>query len=204
MILTIQDFQKAYPYLWNAINEARIQSGSNKLDEEYSPLFSIPIRMPDASLADNCLAKNEQTILGQAKLNKIIEIVKSEPNMLRWSDLLYYPNNPRGLYSDRYKANKPKTHKKKEDKMARKNIVNGEIIADVFPANAPDNNSFIAKNRVTNEDLTNQINNQKKLKYAFDNKGVLRGRTKDDGSITWRVVKEKFVKPDEPVTEENA
>ena len=200
MILNITDFQKAYPHLWKAINEARIQSGSNKIDEEYSPYFSIPIRMPDASLADNCLAKKEQTKLGQAQLNKIIEIVKSEPNMLRWSDLLYYPNNPRGLYSDRYKANKPKTKKKEDNKMARQNVVNGEIIAVV----ETDANAFIAKNRETGEDLTQVINNQKKLKYAFDNAGVLRGRTKEDGSIVWRVVKEKFVKPDEPTTEETA
>ena len=201
MILTISDFQKAYPHLWKAINEARIQSGSNKIDEEYSPYFSIPIRMPDASLADNCLAKNEQTILGQAKLNKIIEIVKSEPNMLRWSDLLYYPNDPRGLYSDRYKANKTKIHKKKEDnKMARANVINGEIIALV----ETDADAFIAKNRETGEDLTEAIGNQKKLKYAFDNAGVLRGRTKEDGSIVWRVVKEKFVRNDEPATDETA
>ena len=199
MILTIQDFQKAYPKLWNAINEARIQSGSTKLDEEYSPLFSIPIRMPDASLADNCLTKNAE--LGKIQLNKIIEIVKSEPNMFRWSDLLYYKDNPRGLYSDRYKANKPKTHKKKEDsKMARQNVINGEIIA-LVEQNAT---LFIAKNRETGEDVTEQINNQKKLKYAFDNKGVLRGRTKEDGTITWRVVKEKFVAPEEPASEENA
>jgi len=199
MILTLQDFQKAYPHLWVAINEARIQSGSTKLDEEYSPHFSIPIRMPDATLADNFLAKKEKTNLGQVQLNKIIAIVKSEPNMFRWSDLLYYQNNPRGLYTDRYKENKPKTkHKKEENRMGRPNVINGEIIATV----ETEADAFIAKNRETGEDLTQVINNQKKLKYAFDNAGVLRGRTKEDGSIVWRVVKEKFVKPDEPAAEE--
>jgi len=200
MSIPIKDFQKAYPYLWEAINEARIESGSNKLDEEYSPYFSIPIKLPDASLADNFLAKNKKGDLGQAKLDKIIEIVKSEPNMFRWSDHLYYQNNPRGLYSDRYKTNKSKHKNKEENTMARKNVITGEMIALV----ETDANSFIAKNRDTGEDLTESINNQKKLKYAWENKGVLRGRTKEDGTIIWRVVKEKFVREDEPTINEIA
>jgi len=199
-ILRILDFQKVYPRLWNNINEIRIQTGSNTLDKDYSEYFAIPIRMYDASLAESFLEKkdkidlyNPKEVLGYSNLQKIINAVTSEPNMLRWLDILYYPNNPKGLYSDRYnielKIKKPKKQIIKEPAMANvRNKVEGELIVNVSK-NA--DGTFTALDEAgSSYDI-----NQKKLKYAFENKGVVRGRKNASGEIVWRVVKEKYVTP---------
>jgi len=200
-IIKISDFQKVYPLLWNKINEIRIQTGSNTLDKDYSEHSVIPIRMYDASLAESFLKKkdkiniydNLKEVLGYTNLQKIITAVSSERNMLRWLDVIYYSNNPKGEYLDRYNAElkikKPKQHTAKEFKMANaKNKIEGEIITFI---------SKIADNTFTTADATGiSYNiNQKKLKYAFENKGVIRGRKTVSGEIIWRVVKEKYITP---------
>jgi len=203
MILAIKDFQIAYPYLWKAINEVRIESGSNGLDKDYPTQYSIPIKMHDAALADRFLEKQSNdeiketpnpVILGYNQLQKIIEVVKTEANMARWLDKLYYKDNPKGLYSDRYKAKKKPKTKKEVEEMARKNVITGEVIAYVTK---DDNDIFKVFNRENDEEITEQVKNQKKLKYAFDNKGCIRGRTRADGTTLWRAVKERFVREDE-------
>ena len=197
-IVRIAEFQKVYPKLWDKINEVREQTGSNALDKDYSEHFTIPIRMYDAALAEAFLEKeiedhnNPKEVLGFINLQKILNAVSSEPNMSRWLDILYYPNNPKGLYSDRYNAElKIKKHNKKEPTMAKvRNQVEGEIIVNV----SVDANSFLATG-VDGTDYTNEIN-QKKLKYAWTNKGVIRGSKNANDEIVWRVVKEKYVTPE--------
>jgi len=71
-------------------------------------------------------------------------------------------------------------------------IVNVEKIVDAETTKA----TFTAVG-LDGTDYTAEIN-QKKLKYAFENKGVVRGRTNAAGERVWRVVKQKFIK-DEPV-----
>ena len=201
-IVRIAEFQKVYPKLWDKINEVREETGSNALDKEYSEHLSIPIRMYDAALAEAFLEKEivdhyyPKEVLGFINLQKILKAVSSEPNVSKWLDILYYPNNPKGLYSDRYNAElKIKKPNKKEPTMAKvRNQVVGEIIAEV----SVDANSFLATG-VDGTDYTNEIN-QKKLKYAWTNKGVIRGRKNANDEIVWRVVKEKYVTPDK-VTE---
>lgn len=197
-IIRILEFQKVYPRLWNKINEVREKTGSNSLDKDYSEYMSVPIRMYDAALAESFLEKqivdyyNPKEVLGFVNLQKILNAVSSEPDMNRWLDILYYPNNPKGLYTDRYnkelkiKIQKPKN---KEPKMAKvRNQVEGEIIVHV---SSTDTNSFVAI-ATDGTDYTNEIN-QKKLKYAWTNNGVVRGRKNANGEIVWRVVKEKYI-----------
>ena len=205
-IVRISDFQKAYPKLWQKINEVREQTGSNSLDKDYSEHFSVPIRMYDAALAESFLTNgtvdlyNPKEVLGYTNLQKILKAVSTEPNMMRWLDILYYPNNPRGLFSDRYNAElkikKKKKQSKKEPAMAKvRNQVDGEIIALVNQSN----DKYFATGN-DGVDYTEQIN-QKKLKYAFTNKGVVRGRKNAAGEIVWRVVKEKYVAVNTDVAE---
>ncbi len=180
-MLRLNDFQRIYPLLWRAINIARVDSGSNRLDKEYDDSISIPIKMSDAMLADNFLAKNEKSSakkLGYSELNKIIDIVKSEPDIFKWSDILYSSSN------------KTINKQKKVNKMPHNNIVTGEIIAIVDKVD----NGFKAYDSTSGEELTTQINNQKKLKYAFNNKGCIRGRQSGTSTVIWRVVKERFVR----------
>ena len=204
LVVKIAEFQKVYPKLFEKINEARIESGSKPIHEEYTEHFIVPIRMYDAALAESFLEKNNkcdnpQLILGFKQTEKILNAVVSEPNMLRWLDILYYPNNPKGLYSDRYNQElKIKKPKQKEPTMAKiRNQVENEIIVNV---NAQ-GETYIAT-LADGTDRTADIS-QKKLKYAFINKGVIRGRALADGTIKWRVVKEKFIiKNEQPVNEQ--
>lgn len=65
---------------------------------------------------------------------------------------------------------------------------------------------FTAKD-IDGKDFTEVVNNQKKMKYAFDNKGVLRGKViKSDNNINiykFRAVKTKFIKSLKPKTLED-
>ena len=202
-IVRITDFQKAYPRLWETINRVRIQSGLQHLNKDYSEYFCVPIRMYDAALAESFLEKESNYLvdpkvtLGYSNLQKILNAVRTEPNMLRWLDILYYPNNPKGLFTDRYKTElkikKTKTIKKEPTMAKIRNKVEGEIIVEVSQGET----SLIAIG-LDGLDYTDQIN-QKKLKYAFENKGVVRGRKNSAGEIVWRVVKEKYIKRPEEV-----
>jgi len=205
-IVRIAEFQKVYPRLWTKINEVREQTGSNALDKDYSEFITVPIRMYDAALAEAFLEKqiidhyNPKEVLGFVNLQKILSAVSSEPNMSRWLDILYYPNNPKGLYSDRYntelKIKKTKKQSKKEPTMAKvRNQVEGEIILNVSLATDADGGTFYKAFDNANVEYTNEIN-QKKLKYAHTNKGVIRGRKNASGDIVWRVVKEKYISID--------
>lgn len=208
-ILRISEFQKVYPKLWDKINETRISTGSEHLLESYEENFAIPIRMFDASLAEGFLERGKEELkseIGYTNLQKILEAVKSEPNMNLWSDIIYYKNNPKGLFSDRYKEeNKTKIKQnKKEPTMAKiRNKVNGEIIVNVnMLTDVEKEKNVYTAHAADGTEYTDQIN-QKKLKYAFDNKGVVRGRLNASGEIVWRVVKEKFIKEDEVNNPEN-
>lgn len=212
-IVKISDFKKVYPNLWKKINEVRIESGNRPIYEEYSDNFSVPIKMYDASLAESYLQKNvnSKEILGYSNLKKIVSAVKNEPNMLRWLDVIYYKNNPRGLYSDRYLTEENNNKKRGKKVMADTNktktvVQNKEVI--LFVSSRLNSDSKVeyfttdeAGNTVTDYDITK---NQKKLKYAYENKGVVRGRFNSDGTITWRVVKEKFVIKNQSVSNDSA
>jgi hypothetical protein len=211
-ILRISEFQKAYPKLWDKINETRIETGSEHLLKSYTEDYAIPIRMYDAALAEGFLEKNNVDepvtslgfkIVGYNNLSKILDAVKTEPNMNLWSDIIYYKDNPKGLFTDRYKENsnfkKSKKQTKKEPTMAKiRNKVDGEIIVNVETiVDAETAKATFTAVGLDGTDYTAEIN-QKKLKYAFENKGVVRGRTNAAGERVWRVVKQKFIK-DEPV-----
>ena len=202
-IVRITDFQKVYPRLWETINRVRIQSGFQHLSKDYSEYFCIPIKMYDAALAESFLEKESNYLidprvaLGYSNLQKILKVVREEPNMFRWLDILYYPNNPKGLFTGQYKTQlkikKTKTIKKESTMAKVRNQVEGEIIVEVVQGE-----TSLTAIGLDGIDYTNQIN-QKKLKYAFENRGVVRGRKNDSGDIVWRVVKEKYIKRPEEV-----
>lgn len=94
-------------------------------------------------------------------------------------------------------------HKEKVTKMAKTKVTNtGELIVFVTAVADPatGKTSYVSKEA----DGTEHAIDQKKLRYAFSNKGVVRGRpTVVEGvtQYTWRVVKEKFVNKVEVSTE---
>lgn len=91
---------------------------------------------------------------------------------------------------------KPKEKEKKKVKKQARNIVDGELIGYVYEKDG----KYVAIAE-DGKDLTSTIDNQAKLKYAFKNKGVVRGRLKEN-TLTWRVVKEKFINVAYPTLEE--
>lgn len=93
-----------------------------------------------------------------------------------------------------YKQNKKEIEDVKTQKA--RNVVDGEIIANV----SKNGEEYVATS-LDGKDLTLTVGNQAKLKYAFDNNGVVRGRLKND-VLVWRVVKEKFVSNPLPTAEE--
>lgn len=201
-IVKISDFKKVYPNLWKKINEVRIESGNRPIYEEYSENFSVPIKMYDASLAESYLKKNvnSKEILGYSNLKKIISAVKNEPNMLRWLDVIYYKNNPRGLYSDRYSTEENNNNNNKRGKKVMTNTNKTQTVTSdkeiiLFVASKVNGDNKVEYYTVDSNGnhVTDYEINQKKLKYAYENKGVVRGRVNSDGNIVWRVVKEKFV-----------
>lgn len=148
----------------------------------------ISFVISDKTFSDWC----ETHVPGAAAANKILD---------SFYDGEYYDE----LMSFTMKENKNKIiknfkiqKKETEDVKTKKvrNVVEGEIIANV----SKNGDNYVAIS-IDGKDLTSTVNNQAKLKYAFDNNGVVRGRIKNDALI-WRVVKEKFVTNPLPTGEE--
>lgn len=192
--LKISDFKRVYPLLWNKINEIRISNGNKSIDADYPSDHQIPIKMYDASLAEGFLSKNvpidyynPKEIIGYTTLQKILNAVISEPNMTHWIKILYASDK-----SFNENNNNPKISKK-EPKMAKvRNKVDGEIILTVTSVAGADGSVEFKATDSNGTDRTTEVN-QKKLKYAFLNKGVVRGRADANGNMVWRVVKEKYI-----------
>ncbi len=69
---------------------------------------------------------------------------------------------------------------------SKNNIVNEEIdiIAEVFKVE----NTYRARKKGTDEDITDIINNTAKLKYAYERSGLIRGKKDKTGNYIWRVM----------------
>lgn len=192
----VKDFQTAYPLLWKHINQIRLETGSKELNKDYSDDSLIPINMHDASIAESFLSKNQiddPLLLGYTQYHKIARIVHDEPDIMKWSNMLYKITKPSKTKKIKKEEIKQTNEPKKEDNtMARNNKVADELIGFV----TKNENGYTATTE-TGQVLANPSDetsiNQKKLKYAFDNKGVVRGRADSTGTLKWRVVKERFI-----------
>jgi len=151
------------------------------------------------SIADGFLADSEKEILehiiklfiGNVPSLEVIEdlieaqimsqelkrdIVMKEPNIL----------DPGGIKLD------PKTGEMDFELPTFKEINSeqefpAEIIAEVLKTD----NSYSAKMDDTGEDITELINNQAKLKYAYEHSGFVRGKRDANGNFVWRVLNKK-------------
>jgi len=166
-LLDLQQFKKAYPHLSKKMYKV--------LNIEYPENIKVPIDMEDASLADTFFAKRKidrKIEFGRKKAKMIMDLVKSQPQMEKWLDILY-PN--------RFEKVKQKYKRKHE-------IIEQEIILYV----SKNGKKYICKDKDGN-DFTDQVN-QGKLNYAHLNNGVIRGRRiKGSKKYIWRAVKKKFV-----------
>ena len=59
-----------------------------------------------------------------------------------------------------------------------------EIIAEVFKVE----DTYRARIKDTDKDITSLVDNQAKLKYAFERSGLIRGKKDKDGNYKWRVM----------------
>jgi hypothetical protein len=175
-LLNLETFKKVYPHLTREMYKI--------LNIEYPNDIQVPIDMEDASLADTFFAKyqfDKKIEFGKKKAKMIIELVKTQPQMEKWLDILY-PN--------RVEIVKSKYRKKHQ-------IIEKEIILYVFKKGK----AYLCKDKNGN-DYTDQIN-QGKLNYAYLNNGVIRGRLiKGNKKYVWRAVKKKFVEKPRVTLEE--
>jgi len=195
-ILKLNDFKVAYPNLWVTINNIRIETGSQKLDNIYPEQFNIPIRMSDASLAELFLTKSNTTKtlvpLGYNQFEKIKQAVINEPNVINWLNVLYYnlkEGDTTNIYNKELKV-KLKNKVKKQQSYFNKDT---EIILTLTVSKVNNKDVYRAIDTNTGIDYTSKVNNMK-MKYAVVNKGVIRGREDSSGNYKWRVIKEKFIK----------
>lgn len=177
-LLNLEQFKKAYPHLSEKMYKV--------LNIEYPTNITVPIDMEDASLADTFFAKyqfDKKIAFGKKKATMIMDLVKSQPQMEKWLDILY-PNR----FID---EKKPKYKRKKHQ------IVEDEIILQVYK----NGKKYICKDKLGNN-YTDVIN-QGKLNYAYINNGVIRGRKiKGNDKYIWRAVKKKFVEKPRATLEE--
>lgn len=166
-LLDIKEFQKAYPYLSKKLY---------KILSEHQDI-KVPIDMEDASLADRFFQRYEfdkSIDFGRKKAQMILDLVKSQPQLEKWLDILY-PNRIEKKTQVNYKR--------------KKQIIKKEIILFVSKTK----NGYACKDK-SGKDYTKEVN-QGKLQYAFVNNGVIRGRLVEGASkFQWRAVKKKFVK----------
>lgn len=195
-ILKLSDFKVAYPNLWLTINNIRIETGSQTIDNLYPERFNIPIRMSDAALAELFLTKSSKSKtlvpLGYNQFEKIKQAVISEPNVVNWLNVLYYNSEEEDtthIYNKELKV-KPKNKVKKQQSYFNKET---EIILSLTVTKVNGKDIYTATDVNTGIDYTDKVNNMK-MKYAIINKGVIRGREDSIGNYKWRVIKEKFVK----------
>lgn len=88
------------------------------------------------------------------------------------------------------KQNFESINKQDKDEELLEPQVDDEIIAEV--TKNPDSHSprqYIAKVRGTDEDITDLIYNQPKLRYAYERSGLVRGKKSKEGIYIWRVIK---------------
>jgi len=179
-LLDLEQFKKAYPHLSEKMYKV--------LNIEYPNKIKVPIDMEDASLADTFFAKyqfDKKIEFGKKKAKMIMDLVKSQPQMEKWLDILY-PNRF-------VEGSKPKYKRKKRQ------IIEDEIILFVYKCKT--SKKFVCKDKSGN-DYTDAIN-QGKLNYAYINNGVIRGRKiKGNNKYIWRAVKKKFVEKPRATLEE--
>jgi len=168
-LLNLEQFKKAYPYLSKKMYRV--------LNIEYPNDIVVPIDMEDASLADTFFARYEfdkSISFGKKKAKMIMDLVKSQPQMEKWLDILY-PNHQEAEVKVRQKR--------------KRQVVEDEIILDVYK----DGEIYRCKDK-DGKDFTDVVNHQGKLAYAFINGSVIRGRLiRGEKTYVWRGVKKKFV-----------
>lgn len=177
-LLDLQQFKKAYPHLSKKMYKV--------LNIEYPENIKVPIDMEDAALADTFFAKykiDKSIEFGRKKAKMIMDLVKSQPQMEKWLDILY-PN-----------FKEPNVKKKH---IRKKRIIKDEIILYVYKTAA----GCICKDK-NGVDFTKEVNNRNKLQYAHCNDSVIRGYLFEGKTkYEWRNVKRKLIEKNNLTIEE--
>lgn len=225
--LTIKELEDKYPVLVNAINKVLgTKETFNNLDK-FPKDLKLKFSETQLYVANNVLNdlyynKIAQVVLDGYEMigdveNVFEEFCIGDEKFSTWAethipgagaankilDSFYDGNFNEDLMTSVLKKKKEKIAKVKqkekepsEVKKKARNVVDGELIGYVYEKDG----KYIAISEDA-KDLTSTIDNQAKLKYAFKNKGVVRGRLKGD-KLVWRVVKEKFINTTYPTLEE--